>query len=238
MKKLHIALIVFLTSAALFCKAQDKYQPGSVVFKDGNRVAGYILLDDDNPWYNQRYIWFVDSTSYAANPKARGKKYRADDMQMYQAGTRIFDKVHYVNTENLQLKSLGTNDHMMERLSSGRITAHRFYDYPQDMYAGSEEKIKEDEEKNKQEILKGYKILCIKEGEKKPQNAFDIDMLKYLADVPAVQEKYQKGEYGNQPVVPHKGLMSKMVAYAKKNAFKQSEADAIVAAFNDFNAQK
>lgn len=242
MKKFNIVLILFLVSSALFCKAQEQprmYQPGTVTLKDGTRIKGFIKLYDSNPWYNQRYIWFIDSASYVASPNVKGKKYKADDMQMYQVGARIFDKVHYVNMENLQLKSFGTNDHMMERFTVGRITSHRFYDYPADTYSdsGSEEKIQQDEEKRKNDLLNGYKILCVKDDEKKQQNAFDLDMLKYLADVPAVQEKYQKGDYGNQPIVEHKGLMAKMIAHAKKTAFKQAEADAIVAAFNDYNAQ-
>ena len=243
MKKFYVVLALILISGALVCKAQDEqrtFYPGNVTFKDGTKANGFIGLYDGLPWYNQRFIMFVDSAAYAANPKSKGKKYRADDMQMYQAGTRIFDKVHYVNIENLQLKSLGTNDHMMERLSLGRITSHRFYDYPADTHGGvyaNEEAIKEDEEKRKNDLLKGYKILCVKGDEKKQQNAFDMDIVKYLADVPAVQEKYQKGDYGNQPVVAHKGLMNKMVAYAKKTAFKEAEATAIIAAFNDYNAQ-
>jgi len=103
--------------------------------------------------------------------------------------------------------------------------------------SGTEEKIQEDEAQRKEDLLKGYKILCKKDDEKKQQNAFDIDLLKYLADVPAVQEKYQTGGYGNQPVVAHKGLAAKMIAMAKKTAFKEEEANAIIAAFNDYNAQ-
>lgn len=241
MKKLCIVFL-FLVCGLSVCKAQDGgpvYRPGMVILKDGTKISGMILLDDNAPWYNQRHIWFIDSAAYAANPDARGKRYRADDMQMYRVGTRIFDKVHYVNTENLQLKSLGTNDHMMERLTVGRITSHRFYDYPADYRAdsGTQEKLDRDEAQEKTDLLKGYKILCVKDDETKQQNAFDIDMLKYLADVPAVQQKYQAGGYGNQPIVAHKGLAAKMIAMAKKTAYKPEEADAIIAAFNDFNAQ-
>ncbi|WP_461453175.1 hypothetical protein [Mucilaginibacter sp.] len=242
MKKLCIVLILFLGFGLSALKAQDDpyvYRPGRVTFKDGSVVSGMVRLHDDAPWYNQRYIWFIDSASYAANPNVKGKKYRADDMQMYEVGTRIFDKVHYVNIENLQLKSLGSNDHMMERLTMGSITSHRFYDYPADASIdyGTEEKLAEDEAQRKHDLLAGYKILCTKNDETKPHNAFDMDLVKYLAEVPAVQEKYQTGGYGNQPMVAHKGLMAKMIANAKKTAFKQEEADAIIAAFNDYNAQ-
>jgi hypothetical protein len=244
MKKFYIALALFFISGLSVCKAQDEtwaYHPGTVIFKDGKTVQGLIRIYDINsmPWYNQRFIWFIDSASYASNPNTKGKKYRADDMQMYQVGTRIFDKVHYANIENLQLKSLGSNDHMMERLTIGAITSHRFYDYPPDMYgdSGTEEKIQADEAERQNDLLKGYKILCIKPGDKKQQNAFDIDMLKYLADVPAVQQKFQSGGYGNQPVVKPKGLAARMMAMAKQATFKQEEADAIVAAFNDYNVQ-
>ena len=243
MKKYRIIFILLIvTTFTTVCKAQDEtwsYHSGAVTFKDGSTVRGMVRIYDTMPWYNQRYIWFIDSASFAANPNVKGKKYRADDMLQYRVGDGIFDKVHYVNIENLQLKSLGTNDHMMERLTMGRITSHRFYDYPADTYgdSGSEEKIEADEEKRKNDLLKGYKILFVKDDEKKQQNAFDVDLLKYLADVPAVAQKYQEGGYGNQPVVKHKGLMAKMIATAKQTAFKPEEADAIVAAFNDYNAQ-
>jgi len=242
MKKFCIALFLFMGLGLSVCMAQDDpfvYRLGTVTFKDGTVVSGLVRLHDDAPWYNQRYIWFIDSASYAANPNVRGKKYRADDMQMYRVGNRIFDKVHYVNIENLQLKSLGSNDHMMERLTMGTITSHRFYDYPADatMDYGTEEKLEQDEAQRKHDLLAGYKILCTKGDETKERNAFDIDLVKYLAEVPAVQDKYQTGGYGNQPVVAHKGLMAKMIAQAKKTTFKQEEADAIIAAFNDYNTQ-
>ncbi len=244
MKKISMILALLIISGLSVCKAQEQvetysYHPGSVTLNDGTILKGMVRIYDTQPWFNQRHIFFIDSATYAANPHANGKKYRFDDMLHYQVGTRIFDKAHYINTENLQLKSLGANDHMLERLTMGRITSHRFYDYPPDVSvdAGTEEKIKRDEAQQKDDLLRGYKILCVKDDEKKQQNAFDIDMLQYLADVPAVQQKYQSGGYGNQPVVKHKGLAAKMVALAKKTAFKQDEADAIVAAFNDFNAQ-
>jgi hypothetical protein len=242
MKKTLFVYALLFAATMLVCKAQEEkwmYRPGSVTFNDGTTVNGLVRIYDTMPWYNQRYISFIDSAAYAANPKVRGKKYRADDMQQYKVDYKIYDKVHYVNIENLQLKSLGRNDHMMERLCIGQITAHRFYDYPPDTYGeiGTEEQIRQSEEKRKNDLLRGYKVLCVKDGEKKQENAFDIDLLKYLAAVPAVQKKYQEGGYGNQPIVEHKGLAAKMLAMAKKAAFKQEEADAIVLAFNDYNAQ-
>jgi hypothetical protein len=243
MKKFYIAFALLIIFGLPVCKAQEEtwsYHPGAVTFKDGTTVSGMVRIYDTMPWYNQRSIWFIDSASFAANPNVKGKKYRADDMLMYRVGDRIFDKVHYLNTENLQLKSLGSNDHMLERLTIGSITSHRFYDYPPDISgdSGTEEKIAQDEAQRKNDLLKGYKILCIKADEKKQRNAFDIDLLKYLADVPAVQQKYQTGGYGNQPVVKHKTFgFANMVALAKQATFKPEEADAIVAAFNDYNAQ-
>ncbi|TWJ03362.1 hypothetical protein JN11_00900 [Mucilaginibacter frigoritolerans] len=241
MKKFCILFSLVLVFGLSVCAAQENtwvYRPGKVIFKDGTSASGLVRIYDDAPWYNQRFIWFIDSASYAANPNVKGKKYKADDMQTYIVGTRIFNKAHYVNTEHLQLKSLGSNDHMMEQLTSGRITSYRFYDYPDDFYgdSGTQEKIEQDEAQRKNDLLKGYKILCKKDDEKKFQNAFDMDLLKYLADVPAVQQKYQTVGYGNQPVEAHKGLAAKMIAMAKKAAFKPDEADAIIAAFNDYNA--
>lgn len=218
-------------------KAQNAYQQGFAILNDGTRVSGSIILYDDAPWHNQRFIFLKDSAQLAANPKAKAKKYKADDLKFYQVGTRAFDKVHFVDTENLQLKSFGTNDHMLERLATGRIKAHRFYSYEADTegFAGTEEDFIEWKKQRTNDLLNGYKILITKDSEGKAKNAFDTDLQKYFEDTPEVLAKYKSGAYGNEPIVVKKGLAAKMIALAKKAAFKPREAEAIVVAFNDYN---
>lgn len=218
-------------------KAQNGYQPGYVILNDGTRISGSIILFDDAVWYNQRFVFMKDSAQLAANPKTKSKKYKVDDLKFYQAGTRAFDKVHFVDAENLQLKSLGTNDHMLERLATGRIKAHRFYSYEAEISAfnGTEEEFIEWKKKRVNNLLTGFKILIIKDDEGKVKNAFDADLLKYFEDTPEVFAKYKSGGYGNEPIVVKKGLAAKMIALAKKASFKPQEAEAMVAAFNDYN---
>ncbi|MDB5152400.1 MAG: hypothetical protein JWR54_1151 [Mucilaginibacter sp.] len=237
MKKTHFLAVLFLCISFSVCKAQENFQPGYAIFNDGTRLAGLIKIYDDAPWYNQRFIFLKDSAALATNPNVRAKKYKVDDLKFYQVGSHAFDKVHYVDMENLQIKSLGTNDHMMERLAIGRINAHRFYAYPPDVYAGTEDAVKEQEARDKNDRLNGYKILTQKDNAGKLQNAFDYDLQKYFEDTPEVLQKYQSGGYGNQPIVAKKGLAARMIAAAKKTAFKPQEADAIVAAFNDYNGK-
>ncbi|HVW97667.1 MAG TPA: hypothetical protein VHA56_16960 [Mucilaginibacter sp.] len=219
-------------------KAQDAYQPGFIILNNGTRIAGSIRLNNSEPWFNQRRIWFKDSAAMAADPNVKSKKYKADDLKFYQVGERKFEKVHYVDYENLQLKSMGSNDHMLEKLSDGRINSYCFYQYPKDFdaYYGTEEGLEQYKQKQKNDLLMGYKILAKKDNESKFHDALDYDMQKYLEDNHDVWEKYKAGGYGNQPLTKKKGLMAKMIATAKKTAFKQEEADAIVAAFNDYNA--
>lgn len=232
------ALLLLLTALSFcICKAQQNFQPGYVILADGTRKAGLIILNDEEPWYNQRRIWMKDSAEYAANPAVKPKKYIADDLKLFQVGPRIFDKVHYVDMENLQLKSLGSNDHMMERLSIGRINAHRYYQYPKDFdgFMGTKDEFEKWKAKKKNDLLIGFKILSQKDDEKL-ENAFDYDLQKYFNDTPDVLTKYQNGGYGNEPVVKKGGgLAAKMMAMARKAAFKPQEADAIVMAFNDYN---
>lgn len=219
------------------CKAQDSYEPGYAILNDGTRISGRIGLYDDAPWRNQRFIWLKDSAAVLSNPDVQAIKYKVDDLKFYQSGSKKFDKIHFVDTENLQLKSMGSNDHMMERLAAGKINAHRFYSYPEEISIerGTKAEIAEIERKKKNDLIRGYKILAQKEGDSKLHNAFDYDLKKYLEDSPEVWEKYQNGSYGNEPVTAKKGLAARMVALAKKSAFKPEEADAIIAVFNEYN---
>ncbi|MNK06740.1 hypothetical protein D3C87_246390 [compost metagenome] len=237
MNKKVLLLLVVMVCTFTIAQAQVNYLKGYAILKDGTRINGLIGKFEQDPWFNQRYILFKDSAEFAANPKLKAKKYRADDLQSYQMGNLIYDKVHFVDTENLQLKSLGTNDHMLERLATGRINAHKFYQYPPDTqgFIGTEEEYIEWQKKNHNDLLNGYKILIAKDKEAKRKNAFDVEMLKYFEDTPEVAQKFKDGSYGNEPVTQKKGLAARMVALAKKVAFKPQEAEAIVKAINDYN---
>jgi hypothetical protein len=238
MRKFYlIAFCMFFLCVNTVVKAQGGFQPGFVILNDGTRVGGSISLNEGEPWFNQRRIWFKDSVAMLTNPNVKPKKYKVEDLKSYRVGDRKFEKVHYVDYENLQIKSMGSNDHMLEMLSSGRITSYKFYTYPQDFYAfyGTEDAYKAQEQKKKNDLLKGFKFLTKKDNEEKFHDAFDYDLQKFFEDTPEVLQKYQAGGYGNQPVNAKKGLMAKMIAHAKKVAYKPEEADAIVLAFNDYN---
>jgi len=237
MKKVFFLLFISIFTTLSFCKAQNEYQPGYVILTDGTRIAGLIRLNNDEPWFNQRRIWMKDSAAVAADPNVKAKKYKVDDLKFFQVGNRMFDKVHHVDTENLQLKSFGTNDHMMERLAMGKITAHRYYSYPQDfvVYAKSEEEVEEIEAEKKHDLLIGYKIFVQKDNDTKLHDAFDYDMQKLFGDTPDVAQKYQDGGYGNHPIVTKKGIGARLISMAKKTTFKEEDAQGIIAAINDYN---
>src|ERR1700761_1005242 len=167
-KKLILGVTMFLLLSVSVCKAQN-YLPGYVILNDGTRISGWVKLNEAEPWLNQRYVRIKDSAAIAADPNAKDKRIRTNDMQFYQAGDRAFDKVHYLNIENLQIKSFGTNDHMLERLAKGRINAHRFYQYPKDTegYYGTEAEFQAHEQKEKDALIVGYKILFQKDDDTK-----------------------------------------------------------------------
>lgn len=222
--------LLFLTGLTTV-KAQENYLPGSVMLNDGTKIAGSIALYENAPWLNQRFIWFKDSTS-----TAKPKKYKVGDIKAYQVSDRAFEKVHYVDIENIQFKTLGSNDHLMEKISSGKINSFKFYSYPEEIevYVNlSSAEVAEKTQQKTDALLRGYKILSSKDGDKL-RNAFDYDLQKYFQDTPAILDKYKKGEYGNEPIVKM-GLGARMMAMARKAAFKPKEADAIAVAFNEYN---
>lgn len=238
MKKIYAILCTcLLLLTASVCKAQDTFQPGYAVLEDGTRVSGLITFYSNTPWHNQRYIWVKDSAAVAANPNAnvKAKKYKVDDLKSYKVGQHFFEKVHYVDLQNLQVKNLGTNDHMMEKLNMGKITAYRFYDYPSDMFAGSKASIDEEIRKENADLLNNWHYLAKKDNDDKYRDIFDYDLQKYFEDTPQVLQKYQAGGYGNEPVSQKKGLAAKMMAMAKKATYSRMQYEPIVAAIDDYN---
>jgi len=240
MKKIYatICVCVLLLCSLQVVKAQDIYQPGFVILNDGTRVAGSIILYANAPWLNQQHIFLKDSVAMAASPngEVKPKKYKTADIKFYQVGDRKFDKVHFVESTDLHFSILGSNNHMLERLTFGRIAAYRYYSYPPDMdtFTGSYE---EYEKRKTHQLLAGYKVLARKDEKGNYHDTLNDGVQKgYFDDAPEIMKKYNEGGYGNEPSAKEKGLFAKMVAQAKKTTFKQQEADAIVAAFNEFNA--
>lgn len=239
MKKNYLILIGLFILSVLQVKAQDDYQPGFAILNDGTRVSGLISVYEKNPWFNQRFIFLKDSAQVAANPnkEVNSKKYTADELKYYKIGDRTFTKIHYVDLQNLQVKSLGSNDHMLEVLATGRINAYRFYPYPQDVFASlvSEEDVRRQIKEDHDKKLRSWKFLVQKDNEGKYDNIFESDLQKYLEDTPDVLEKYNNGEYGNEPVSKKRGLAAKMVSLAKKATYMPMKWPGIVLAINDYN---
>jgi hypothetical protein len=240
MKQIYL-IISGLFFMAFAAKAQDKevFQPGYAILKDGTRISGLISVYDTAPWYNQRFIYVKDSAAVAAKPDGNvpSKKYVADDLKSYKAGDKTYTKVHYVDYDNLQLKSLGSNDHMLEVLAAGRINAYRFYAYPKDVYLdfGSADDVKQRIKKDKNELLSNWKMLTEKDKNGKLNDAYDYDLQKYFEDTPAVLEKYRNGAYGNEPVSTKKGLAARMISMARKKVYNHINWESLVAAFSDYN---
>ncbi|WP_183566245.1 hypothetical protein [Mucilaginibacter sp. SP1R1] len=239
MKKNHLILICLCFLCVFNAKAQDNYQAGFAILNDGTRISGLISVYDTDPWFNQRFIYLKDSAAVAADPtkNVNAKKYTADELKYYKIGERTFTKIHYVDAENLQLKSLGSNDHLLEVLALGRINTYRFYPYPQDAFASlvSEEDVRQQIKRDHDNKLKSWKMLAQKGDDAKYRNVFDYDLQKYFEDTPEVLEKYQKGGYGNESISAKKGLAARMMSMAKKATYMPIQWESIVAAIKDYN---
>lgn len=232
------ACLLFLSVTV--CQAQDNFQPGYAILNDGTRINGQINFYTNEPWLNQRFIWLKDSASIASTgaDRAKPKRYRIDEIQSYQAGQHTYEKVHYADLEKIQFKTLGANEHLLERLSAGKINSYRYYSYPKDIdiYVGTNsQEVNRRVKQEKDDLLASWKFLARKGTDDKFRNAFDYDIQKYFEDTPEVLQKYQNGGYGNEPVSAKKGLAARMVAMAKQKALMPLQYEAIAAAFNDYN---
>jgi hypothetical protein len=237
MKKSPLILICLCLLAVFSAKAQATYQPGFAILNDGTRISGLISMDPEDPWSNQHCIYLKDSAAVVAKSEkgVKEKKYNADELKYYKIGDRTFTKIHYVDLQNLQSKSLGSNYHMLEILVTGRINAYRFYPYPQDTFIGSEESIKEQIKRDHDDKLKHWKFLVQKDNQGKYDNIFDSNLEKYFEDTPEVLEKYKKGEYGNEPISAKKGLAARMLSMAKKATYMPMKWEGLVTAIQDYN---
>lgn len=239
MKKSPLILICLCFLTVFSAKAQDTYQPGFAILNDGTRISGLISIDSNDPWSNQRFIYLKDSAAVAANPDkgVKAKKYNANELKYYKTGDRTFTKIHYVDLQNLQSKSLGSNDHMLEILATGRINAYRFYPYPQDTFStiGSDKTIEELIKEDHDDKIKHWKFLVQKDNQGKYDNVFDTNLQKYFEDTPEVLEKYKKGEYGNEPISEKKGLAARMLSMAKRATYMPMKWEGLVAAIQDYN---
>ncbi|GEM_PF-1960748 len=233
-------LLTYLTILLSYgtSNAQNIYQPGHAILNDGTKISGEISFYENSPWLNQRFIFIKDSADLAqTGTKAKAKKYKADDLKSYQVAGRTYEKVNYIDLQNIQVKSLGSNNHMLEQFSSGRINAYRFYAYPKDIEVyinTSSEVIKENQQRDKDALLAGWKLLTQKDGGSF-KNSFEYDFQKFFEDAPEITQKYKNGSYGNTPISNKKGLAGKMVTMAMKASLQPLEYQSIIAAFNDYN---
>lgn len=236
MKKIYFLAIVLLTLSLSVCKAED-YQPGFVILKNGKHVSGLIKLYKNAPWKNQEFIWFKDSAAYAANPSVAAKKYYSSDLSFYQAGSRQFVKVHYIDQANIKLRNLYTNSSMLERVSNGRFVAYMYYSYPPEFfdYFFADPKGDQTEPAGNDNAMQKYRIIFKKNNAKHFVNAYSYGLAKYFKDTPEILQKYSSGSYGNQADVEG-SFFTRIPEICNRTIFtSHEETKGIIAAFNDYN---
>ncbi|MHB8208055.1 OmpA family protein [Mucilaginibacter sp.] len=236
MKKIYLLAVLLLAVSLTICKAGG-YQQGFVILKNGNRVGGQIKLYKNAPWKNQRYIWFKDSAAVAANPNAKPKKLYAADMKFYQAGSRQFVKVTYVDQANIKLRNLLTNSWMLERVSNGRFVAYMYYSSPPEFfdYFFADPKGDQTEPAGNDNAMIKYRIIFKKDTAKHFVNAYSYGLASYFKDTPQILQKYSTGAYGNQPDVDG-SIFTRLSEICNRTIFtSQAETNGIIAAFNDYN---
>jgi outer membrane protein OmpA-like peptidoglycan-associated protein len=236
MKKIYLLAVLLLAISFTICKA-DGYQSGFVILKSGKRISGQIKLYKNAPWKNQRFIWLKDSAALAANPNVSPKKIYASDMKFYQAGSRQFVKVTYVDQANIKLRNLFTNSWMLERVSNGRFVAYMYYSYPPEFfdYFFADSKGDQTEPAGNDNAMIKYRIIFKKDNAKHFVNAYSYGLASYFKDTPQILQKYSTGAYGNQPDVDG-SIFTRLSEICNRTIFtSHAETNGIIAAFNDYN---
>jgi len=195
--------------------AQDASQgqfAGYIMEKGGKKKEGVLLLDMVNPWENQRSIKFVPQKVWEKNngklKKKHKEKFKAKDLKGYGFDGREFFTMKYTAVGDgtgqpnkltgamTAVSNLTKNQHMVEKVLSGHVSAYRFYDYPPDVSAqyGSEEIA---EYRQMIRDLKNQPDVLLKKGKKGKLKSFTgmMSFKKYISDCEMVSNKYLNNEY-------------------------------------------
>lgn len=177
---------------------------GQIITKKGEVLKGYIKLNGDerSPWKNQQKVEFFTEDAMA-DGKVKGKEretFKPKDIKAYVVGDRYFESMK-ISIAKLEV-GIGIADwKFVERMTDGKLSIYRVYDTPDPVSVTTSEEERVALEQEMERMRTEPNIIMIKEGED-PVLPHKVNLADYMADCPAVADKYSSGDYGIEPWNP------------------------------------
>ena len=198
MKGRLCTLIIYLT---VFTPAwaQEEAEPqgnqyrGIVLDNEGNEREVIIETNLDYPWITQKYIRYFDDSLLQSGErvKLRNKpKYDAKSIAGFQLEDKKYEAHPYKDMASFEIKFKETY-YFFEVAVDGPIKLYKFYESPPLIMQGDFERIYEE--------LRADPDIIISKGDSKLTEVSKGTLEKFISDCPAVVEKYNHGDYNNNP---------------------------------------
>ena len=203
---MRILLIVFalvysgMTTAQEYKLRSDEMK-GQIITNEGDILHGYIKLNGDerSPWGNQQKVEFFTQDAMS-DGKVKGNEretFKPKDIKAYIVGDRYFEAMK-ISIAKLEV-GIGIADwKFVERMVDGIISVYRIYDTPDPVSVTTSEEQRVALEQEMERMRTEPNIVMIKEGED-PVLPHKVNLAEFMADCPAVANKYSSGDYGIEP---------------------------------------
>jgi hypothetical protein len=181
MKKVSTLLLaVLIVNIAMAQEGflEDNQEIAKLTLKDGTVKEGIVEFDTE-PYRTQNSIRYFDMKLLDAGPvkNKQKEKYFASDIKEIKTKKRTFDVKKYADMSALSFGTLGGKSYILEVLKKGKLKLYNYY----------------------AEIGVKPELLIGKDGDEKVKAVASTALLPYIEDCPQVKEKFEKGEYGNDP---------------------------------------
>jgi len=199
-----LVLISFIvTNAQLRTPSSvGKYEKGTVILNNGDKVEGYIFIDMMNPQEFQKRVNVIDEKTFAAftagqNVDKSVVVYDADNLQSFQLENgKKFKRAKYQNLFAKRKQDLVPHQLMLEVVTEGKITVFKKYHHTQGFVTSH---LPDRTKVNDADYVKwqenNFEILSQKAGEE-AKNMSTINLKSLFGDNKAVLTDYAKNKYG------------------------------------------
>jgi hypothetical protein len=176
-KNLLIALAFFSAGFVSAQKLEENQSYGKVTLKDGTVLDGVVEVDYE-PYRTQNSIRFFDKKLLEnGQPKNKEKqKFAPADVKEVRTDKSFYVVKRYADMQTLSINTAG-RPYFLEVVKPGKLALFNYY---------AEIGVKPD-------------LLIGKDGEEKTKAVGSTALKGFIEDCPTVKEKFEKGEYGNDP---------------------------------------
>jgi hypothetical protein len=199
-KTFSLLFAVCAISMAMAQNLEENQAIGKLTLKDGTVKEGVIEFDSE-PYRIQNSIRYFDAKLLEAGPvKSKQKeKFSAADVKHIQTKKQNYEVKKYADMSAASFSTLGRS-YILEVVQKGKVSLYNYYG----------------------EIGVKPELVIGKVDDEKVKAVGSTSLLKYIEDCPQVKEKFEKGEYGNDPT--------------KDSALSNDNLKFVLQLVNDYNA--